>query len=128
MDINEIRAKYDAGDYTDKTPIPKKISEHHVFDEELSIKRNRELIKEHNEKVDKLREEAQKKQNMLHWQLTDDVIKYITDNYNLSEPQARAVERFVYQEHHAFMCDYFSNIDTFADFASELINMENCDG
>ena len=122
MDIIEIREKWDNGDYTDKTHIPKKLSEDYIFDEELSVKRNRELVKEHNEKIDTLKKEAQKRQNLLHWQLTDDVIAYITENYNLSEPQARAVERFVYQEHHSFMCDYFSHIDTFASFADSLVD------
>ncbi len=122
MDINEIRAKYNNGDYTYEADIPKKVHEGYIFDEELSVKRNREMVKEHNDQVDNLRNEAQNKQNMLHWQLTNDVIKYIIENYNLSEPQARAVERFVYQEHHAFMCDYFSYIDTFASFAYDVIN------
>lgn len=125
MDINEIRAKYDAGDYTYKSDIPKKVWDDHIFDEDLSVKRNRELAKEHNENVERLWKEAQKKQNILHWQLTEDVIKYITENYPLNEVQARKVERFVYQEHHSFMCDYFSYIDTYASFASDLINLEN---
>ena len=125
MYISEIRQKYDNGDYTYKADIPKKVWDGHIFDEELSVRRNREMAIEHNKKVDELQAEAQKKQNLLHWQLTDDVIKYITDNYYLSEPQARAVERFVYQEHHSFMCDYFSYIDTYASFASDLINLED---
>lgn len=122
MDINEIRAKYDAGDYTYTVRIPHKVSADYIFDEELSVKRNRELAEKYNDDIDKLREEAQKKQNMLHWRLTSDVINYITANYCLSEPQARAVERFVYQEHHSFMYDYFSYIDTFASFADMLVN------
>ena len=123
MDISEIREKYDRGDYTYKADIPKKVPENHVFDEELSVKRNREMVMEHNENVDKLKAEAQRQQNMLHWQLTDDVIKYIVNGYYLNEVQARKVERFVYEEHHAFMNDYFSYIDTYASFASDLINL-----
>lgn len=122
MDINEIRKKYDNGGYTYNADIPKKVRDDYIFDEELSIKRNRELIKEHNQKVDELIAEAQKQQNLLHWQLTEDVINYIAENYYLNEVQARKVERFVYQEHHSFMCDYFSYIDTFAEFAETLIN------
>ena len=125
MYISEIRKKWDNGDYTYKTVIPKKVSEDHVFDEELSVKRNRELVKEHNQRVIELRTELQKQQNLLHQQLTDDVIKYIQENYNLNETQARKVERFVYQEYHSYMSDYFCYIDTFAEFASDLINMEN---
>jgi hypothetical protein len=125
MYISEIRKKWDNGDYTYKTVIPKKVPEDHVFDEELSVRRNRELAKEHNQKVIELRTELQKQQNLLHQQLTDDVVKYIQENYNLNESQARKVERFVYQEYHSYMSDYFCYIDTFAEFASDLINMEN---
>jgi hypothetical protein len=51
MDISEIRAKYDAGGYTYKIDIPKKVWDDHIFDEELSVRRNRELAKEHNDNV-----------------------------------------------------------------------------
>ena len=125
MDISEIREKYNNGGYTYKVDIPKKVKPDHVFDEELSVKRNRELVEEHNQKVDELRAEAQRQQNLLHWQLTDDVINYIITNYELNPVQARKVERFVYQEHHSFMCDYFSYIDTYAGFASELMEGAN---
>ena len=124
MDINEIREKWDNGDYTHKAEIPKKVWDDHIFDEELSVKRNREMAKEHNQKVDELRAEAQKQQNLLHWQLTADVINYIQENYNLNEVQARTVERFVYEEHHSFMGDYFSNIDTLADLAFQLLSVK----
>ena len=123
MELIEIRDKYNAGYYTYNHPeIPNKVREDHVFDEDLSVKRNRELAIEHNQKVDELRKEAREKQNMLHWQLTEDVINYITESYNLNEVQARMVERFTYNEKHAFMCDYFAYIDIFAEFADQLIN------
>ena len=125
MDISEICKKWNNGEYTCETAIPKRVSEDHIFDEELSVRRNRELAKEHNQKVIELRTELQKQQNLLYQQLTDDVIKYIQENYNLNETQARKVERFVYQEYHSYMSDYFCYIDTFAEFASDLINMEN---
>jgi hypothetical protein len=80
MELIEIRDKYNAGYYTYSHPeIPNKVREDHVFDEDLSVKRNRELAIEHNQKVDELRKEAREKQNMLHWQLTEDVINYIKE-------------------------------------------------
>ena len=125
MDIYKIHEKYDKGDYTYKVDIPKKVWDDHIFDEELSVKRNREMAKEHNQRVDELRAEAQKQQNLLHWQLTSDIINYIQENYNLNELQARTVERFVYQEYHSSMYDYFSYIDTLADLAFQLLPVNN---
>lgn len=123
MEITEIHKKYDAGDYTYKHPeILHKVGTDFVFDENLSVKRNRELVVEHNQKVDEIRKKVHKKQNQLNQQFTEDIVNYITASYNLNEAQARIVERFVYGEHHSAMCDYFSYVDIFAEFANQLIN------
>ena len=124
MDINEIRAKYNNGDYTYKVGIPKKLPVDYVFDEELSVKRNRELVQEHNDKADLMRKDKNRIQRELDKRFTYDVVVYIMENYGLTESQAKTVENFVYQEHHSFMSDYFSYIDTFADFASNLVSPE----
>lgn len=125
MDINEIKAKYNAGGYTVKVDIPAKVSLDHVFDEELSVKRNRELAQEHNDKVDQLRKEKQETQAEFDKQFTHDIVEYLMDGYTLSEVQARKVESFVFQEYHSSMCDYFSYIDIIANFADDLINLSN---
>ncbi len=124
MDINEIRAKYNNGDYTYKVDIPKKLPADYVFDEELSVKRNRELVQEHNDNADLMRKDKNRIQRELDRRFTYDVVVYIMENYGLTESQAKTVEDFVYQEHHSFMSDYFSYIDTFADFASNLVSPE----
>ena len=49
-------------------------------------------------------------------------LEYIKEYYELTDKQARIVQAWVYREHHSFMCDYFSYIDTFAEFADDLIN------
>ncbi len=127
MDISEIRAKYNNGGYTCKMNIPDKVSSDHVFDEELSVKRNRELAREHNDNVELIRKDRIRIQGELHKQLTYDVVVYIMESYGLTERQAKIIENFVYQEHHSYMGDYFSYIDTFADFADNLINAEETD-
>jgi hypothetical protein len=124
MHIDEIRSKYNAGDYTYKVDIPKKVWDDHIFDEELSVKRNRELATEHNEKIEQMRRDKNRKQIELDRQLRSDVAKYIMDNYGLTEKQAYQVEGFTYQEQHSCMSDYFSYIDTFAEFASNLVSPE----
>jgi hypothetical protein len=128
MDISEIRKKWDNGGYTYKSVIPKKVSEDHVFDEDLSVKKNRELAKEHNDNVARLQEYSSRIQGELYKQLTYDIVKYIMDNYDLTEAQARKVESFVYQEHHSYMGDYFYYIDTFAEFAAGLVESEDSNG
>jgi hypothetical protein len=121
MDIDEIRRKYEEGVYTYKTAIPDKVSPNHVFDEELSVKRNRELAQEHNDNVDRLRQEKARIQHELDDKLTYDVVVYIMTNYDLTEEQAKIVENFVYQHYHSSMYDYFCYIDVLADFAFMLL-------
>lgn len=121
MDIAEIKSKYDAGEYTYKADIPRKVKPDHVFDEELSVRRNRELAQEHNDSVDRLWRDKTRIQGELDKKLTYDVVVYIMEYYGLTEHQAKIVENFVYQHHHSSMCDYFGYIDTYADFAFTLM-------
>jgi hypothetical protein len=122
LHINDIRAKYNAGEYTCKVNIPAKVKPDHIFDEELSVRRNRELAMEHNDNVDQMRRDKSRIQSELDQQLTDDVVEYIKEYYELDDRQARIVEGWVYREKHAFMCDYFSSVDSFAEFADILVN------
>lgn len=121
MNIKEIQKKYNDGGYTCRVSIPDRVSSDHVFDEELSVRRNRELAQEHNDKVELMRKDKIRIQGELNEQFTNDVVEYIMVYYNLTEQQARMVESFVYKEHHSFMNDYFGYIDILADFAFMLL-------
>lgn len=121
LDIDEIRVNYNNGVYTYKVDIPKKVKPDHVFDEELSVKRNRELAQEHNDNVDRLWRDKNRIQHELDERLTYDVVVYMMEYYGLTESQAKIVENFVYQHYHSSMSDYFGYIDTFADLANDLV-------
>lgn len=123
MDIIEIRDNYYNGNYTYNMEIPARVKDNHVFDENLSVKRNREMVAEHNQKVEDMKKEKQYKQAELYRQLTDDVVDYIVDSYDISEAQARIVERFVYTEKHSFMSDYFSWIDEVSRMVADVIEV-----
>lgn len=130
MDIRDIKTAYEEGYYTFKYPddikakIYSKLPETYVFDENFTVKHNRELVEAHNNEIKLLKQKARESQAELDRRLTDDVVAYIKDNYNLNEAQARMVERWTYNEKHSFMFDYFSSIDTFAAFADDLVNCE----
>jgi hypothetical protein len=130
LDLNDIRELYNEGHYTYRDPIGRdrvRLPEDYVFDENLSVKRNREMVKEHNDEVERFKLIKREKQAELDRQLTEDVVAYIKEYYDLTEGQARLVEMFVYREHHSFMCDYFSYIDTFADFADDIANIKEAE-
>lgn len=127
LQINEILELYDKGHYTYKDPAAskkKKLPDNYVFDENLTVKQNREMVIQHNDEVEHLKRVKQARQADLDRQLTEDVVAYIKENYDLTEAQARLVEMWVYREKHSFMCDYFSYIDTFAEFADDIANLK----
>lgn len=123
MDIEEIKAKYRNGEYTHKMEeYPVYLNSSHIFDENLSVKRNREMIIEHNQMVDNMLREHKDKEHELCMKLRKDVVTYIVNTYNLSEVQARIVEGYVYNEQHAVMYDYFTYIDEIAYFVECVVN------
>lgn len=123
FDISEIRARYDAGEYNYKyEKVPAKLLADYIFDEELSVKRNRELVIEHNQKSDEISRANKAGQAALYKQLRDDIIEYLKDSYGFTDRQAQIIESFTYVEKHSFMCDYFSGIDTFAEFAEQVLS------
>lgn len=125
MDIRKIRENYDNGYYNAPYTEPMTmLPADYVFDENLSVKANRELVEEHNNKCDEQRRTRRAVQNSLEKQLRNDVADYIIEAYDLTRGQAELVERFTYSENHSFMCDYFSNIDQIAEFAEELTNID----
>ena len=125
MDINEIRRRYNDGYYNCQMEVPKMVAESHIFDENFSVKRNREMVIEYNQAAKSLKEEKNRKQAELYQQLTNDVIEYIVDNYGMNKEQACIIERYVYEEHHAFMCEYFVYIDEVAGVVENILKTSN---
>ena len=94
MDISEIRTAWDNGEYIDRCDIPSKVKDGHVFDKNLSVKRNREMVQEWNENVDKLTKEHRARQGALYQKFTNDVVNYLMGVYGFNELQARKIEGY----------------------------------
>ena len=132
LHITDIQENYDTGKYSVGYNYPgefpedamKRLPVDHVFDEDLSVRRNREMVIEHNDRVEQLKRIKRDRQIDLDKKLTEDVVNYIIENYELTSAQARLVELWVYNEKHHCMCDYFANIDTFAEFAEDLLDLK----
>jgi hypothetical protein len=122
LHINDIKVFYDRGEYTYRDEVRmEKLPENHIFDEDLSVRINREMVIEHNNKVDEYKVFKREKQAELDRRLAADVVAYIKEYYHLTDYQARLVESKVYEDYHSFMYDYFCHIDIFAEFAEELL-------
>ena len=121
-DISEIRQDYDNGRYRSNIVIPKRVTENYVFDEDLSVRKNREMVAEHNANIDKMRLEKNKESARLDRQLHDDVVAYIMGTCDLNKKQAEIVENYVYVAKHSYMGDYFSAIDEVAEMVEKVLN------
>ena len=128
MDIKTIVEKYRNGEYNHNIKYGNKVPENYIFDADLSVKRNREMVAEHNAKVEADRKSAYSKQAELDRKLAYDVCCYITENYNLSHTVATKIEQFCYQEKHSYMFNYFSYIDTIAELVDDIIYMMKDNG
>ena len=126
-DITAIRNDYTAGAYS---PSTQQIDEYaalelypdwFVFDEDFSIKKNRELVHDHNKQVASKKKEYRQLVDKLFRQLRDDVIDYIAGTYSFSKARAQKIEEFAYNSKHSYMYDYFEYIDEIADLCHDII-------
>ena len=101
---------------------PMFLNSSHIFDENLSVKRNREMVVEHNRTVDNMLREHKEKDRELGLQLRKDVTEYIANTYNMSNNQAGIVESYVYNEYHAFVSDYLNSVDDVANMVEKVLN------
>lgn len=126
-DITAIRDDYCAGVYvpskqlTDEYAALSLYPEGFIFDEDLSVKKNRELVQDHNNQVISKKQEYRHLANKLFRQLRDDVIDYIAGTYSFSKSRAQKIEEFVYASKHSYMYDYFGYIDEIANLCYDIV-------
>ena len=99
----------------------KKFEYGHVFDENMSVKWNREQVDIKNEEIDileeKLREESIRLKKIAH----DKTIKYIVNRLNDKSPsKAEKILSFAIEEKHQYVDDAIEYIDTVVNFVNEL--------
>ena len=117
-DISEIRQDYRDGKFSYHEDVAAKVPADHVWDENKTVKENREMTEAHNKQVDEGKKRVRDKQNALFAEMREAVVRYIMDTSDLPHDLASKVESFVYAEHHSYMEDYFSSINEMADFAN----------
>ena len=120
-ELCDIRDAWNAGAYHVQMDIPSKVREGHIFDEDLSVKRNREMVEEYNANVERLQKEKTQRQSQLYREFTDDVVGYLMNTYDLNRRQAERVQSYVYIEKHSYMGDYFSALDEIASMVSDVL-------
>lgn len=123
--IRDIFEDYKAGFYfpdnRNYQTIP--LRDDHVFDENLSVKENRERVKAHNERC---KEESARKTRdslLLMAKLHDDVVEYLIEEHTLTKAQAKLVESRAWEKHHSCIYDYFIEVEELATWAKTLLSV-----
>lgn len=125
MDITEIRQKYDQGGYEpEPITIPDTVPENHVFDENMSVKWNRDQVEKHNREVKNLRIEERNREAHSENMLRTDVVNYIRGVYKFTAEQAAKIESEVYADKHSCISDYFYGADRLAELIRDVIDMK----
>ncbi|MED0951494.1 hypothetical protein P4T70_25900 [Bacillus mobilis] len=104
-------------------PSHRKFSEKHVFDEEKSVKWNREEVERQNEQLKQRKTEWNSEKGRLNAKLQNDCIQILKEDYNMNEAQAEKLYGYVYQEKHSYMNDFFIHLEEFAKVTKEILSL-----
>lgn len=92
----------------------------YVFDENKSVKWNREQVKEFNRGVPaeiRRRKEAQIQKDE---EFKSDCIRAIRDDYNFGEGTANKIFVYCYAKYHSNMYEFFDNVEDIAELAHDI--------
>lgn len=120
LTVQDVLKKEQNGEYDvkrDQVVTLKKVTNTHIFDEDLSVKRNKELIEQNNEAFDAQSKEYLNKRRELGNQLFQDSVSALAEEHDVSTEKATVIYNYAYRESHsAGMHEVF-------DTANELFEM-----
>jgi len=108
----------------DKNTIGGKYKEDHVFDENQSVKWNREQVNIENEKITILKDEHSRDAQRLLNLMTSDITNSLMKEYGFNSKQVQKIEGKAYSDHHSNIDDYFFYLEDIADFAKEILDLK----
>lgn len=123
--LHEIRNKVEAKGYdvVYKERI-KRVKEDHVFDEDKSVKWNREKAKEHNENVKAIDDANRKASRDMENQFASDLTNVLKEEYSFTNEVAKKVFYKAWQDGHS--SGYYSVVseaEDIAEFVSEIMEL-----
>ena len=98
-----------------------KLPDNHIFDENQTVKWNREKVQEHNTRIAREKEAYTEDNNRLFAKLREDLVQALQDEYGLTKEQAELVDSYAYQEKHSYVGDYINGLYELGDLAKKLV-------
>lgn len=123
--IKDIMYAYEKGEYNFTEPYPSYLSAGTVIDEDKSVKWNANEVEKRNRQITLDREAWRKRKYEVESKLSKDVVNYLINTWQFNTEQAEILERFVYEDKHSAMSDYFASIDEMAKLVRRIIRASN---
>lgn len=124
--ISEIKEDYNSGMYRTKMEYPKNLiyKEGYVFDEEKSVRWNKEeylKLKDENEIYRKSYKDAE---SVLRNELEESIINAICYEFELNRNQAELIYSYAYRNNHSHFYEIFYVIEEFCSLYVDLKSKE----
>lgn len=94
----------------------------HIFDEDKSVKWNREEVERRNNNIYKQRQEDKKEKAKLYNDVEESIKKYIVQQINVTEEKAIKIYNFVFEDG-IYNDNDFYRLDTLLDLFKDLKNI-----
>lgn len=128
MSLQSVLEDYRNDKYKNTMPSPyglQRYSANHVFDEDKSVKWNKEqVVLKNKERTDK-REEYRKESNKLENQLREDISNAIAEEYGFNKEQADIILGYAYEQHHS--SGYYEVINSLGELCDVFESFKNAE-
>lgn len=126
MDYDTIRGKINRDEYRSKVEYPteKRVSESHVFNEEKSVKWNREEVERYNNAIYEQKMACHNSERAGYEEFTSDITSYLFYAYGFNAAMASKIYSKAYDRGHSSgYNNILEYVDEYADFAKDMIDL-----
>lgn len=120
-DVDEFRTMYEeACRMKTKPDLLRRYSDGYVFDENKSVKWNREEVERLNSEYDEECKRLRSLRNSKIDEVENEIFKYISNETGLSTDKSKLVWNYIYEKYHAFCSDLFDNLEPLTELIYEV--------
>lgn len=124
--FDEIKRDWESGKYIyhDPEPTLMKVGENHIFDEDLTVRQNREMAKKHNEAVLAQHKARMSAQADLDEKFKQDYIDCMkAESVLITTEIAEKIYEKAYADKHSCMSDFFYYIEELFELVDDCIRL-----
>lgn len=124
--LEDIKNDYANGEYKNKLEYPtkSKYKEGHIFDENQTVKWNRNMVVRQNELIENDKKVYYTETNRLNKKLHEDAVKAIMNESKFNKAQAEKIWEYAYAEKHSYMNDVFNFVEELINLIEQIIRLK----